>query len=535
MHIQATKISLRHDVEGQPYAPAGLNGLRTAGVIVALAAVSAAIAAGMQRHSLANFLVLWLALFGLAWMPVSAWLLHKFNERARARAADENAAHAQRQLELFRATRRDALTGLPTRPIFSEVLGGVVGSGRLAALLVIDIDRFNEINSTYGDPVGDDMLRAVGERLRTIAGQREHVGRLDGDEFALVLDKPDDLKHLAEATARILRQLMEPYPAGGILLDIPFSIGVARAPDHGSTADTLMRAARLALQTAKAEGGSAWRMCGQDQSDQLHRRTKLRDELCQAIETGEIIPFYQPIVRLPDAAIAKFEVLARWQHPTLGLLGPEDFIPMAEELGLAGYLSMALLRQVAVDLLEWPEWCRFAINASAGQLRELISFVRDQPGDWQRRMDFSRLDVEITETALIRDRNMVRELIDVLHEHGARAGLDNFGTGFSNFFHLREMPFDTIKIGKTFISEMLIDSRAESCVLAMIWLGHGLGIDMVADGVENADTAERLGKMGCHYAQGFFYAHPVPADGVARLLKESEKRVMESADARVLC
>jgi diguanylate cyclase (GGDEF)-like protein len=512
-----------------------MRSLKIAAVIIGLAAVSLAIAAGLERHSLANLLVLWLALFGLAWMPVSAWLLHKLSERALARSADDSALHAQRQLEMFRATRRDALTGLPTRPIFAESLAGVVGSGRPAALLLIDIDRFNEINSTYGDPAGDDMLRAVGERLRTIAGQREHVGRLDGDEFALVLDNPDEMKHLAETTARILRQLMEPYPAGGILLDIPFSIGVARAPEHGSTADTLLRAARLALQSAKAEGGGGWRVCGQEQSEQLRRRAQLREELSQSIENGEIIPWYQPIVRLPDATIAKFEVLARWQHPTLGLLEPEDFIPMAEELGLAGYLSMALLRQVAVDLLEWPDWCRFAINASAGQLRELITFVREQPGDWQRRMDLSRLDVEVTETALIRDRNMVRELIDVLHENGARAGLDNFGTGFSNFFHLREMPFDTIKIGKTFISEMLIDSRAESCVLAMIWLGHGLGIDMVADGVENADIAERLGKMGCHFAQGFYYAHPVPAEGVARLLKESEKRAIENADARVLC
>jgi diguanylate cyclase (GGDEF)-like protein len=508
-----------------------MSSLKTAAIVAGLAAVSLAIAAGLQRHSLSGFLVLSLALFGLAWMPVSALLLHRVYQRARVRAADESALHAQRQVELFRATRRDALTGLPSRPFFAEVLSGIVGSGRPGALLLIDIDQFNEINSIYGDAAGDDMLRAIGERLRTIAGQREHVGRLDGDEFALVVDKAEELKNLSDTTTQILRQMMEPYPAGGILLDIAFSIGVARAPEHGSTADTLLRAARLAMQTAKAEGGATWRLCGQEQSEQLRRRARLRDELSQSIENGEIIPWYQPIVRLPDATIAKFEVLARWQHPKLGLLEPEDFIPMAEELGLAGYLSMALLRQVAVDLLEWPEWCRFAINASAGQLRELISFMRDQPGDWQRRMDLSRLDVEVTETALIRDRNMVRELIDVLHENGARAGLDNFGTGYSNFFHLREMPFDTIKIGKTFISDMRTDPRAESCVLAMIWLGHGLGIDMVADGVECAEIADRLGKMGCHYAQGFYYAYPVPAEEVGRLLKESELRGVEHAKA----
>lgn len=502
-------------------------------LVSVLALISLGVAAALQPHSPLHAGVLFFAFFGLAWMPVSGWLLLRLHRRAKASEIDDRELEAQRQIELFRASRRDALTGLPSRPVFAEVLSGIAGSGRPAALLVIDIDRFSEINATYGDSTGDGTLRAVGDRLRTIAGQREHVGRLDGDEFALVVDKPDELKHLVETTSQILRQMMEPYPAGGILLDLSFSIGIARAPEHGTTAETLLRAGRLALQSAKADGGGVWRLCGQEESDQLRRRIQLREELSQAIASGQIIPWYQPIVRLPDNTIAKFEVLARWQHPKLGVLEPEDFIPMAEELGLAGYLSMALLRQVALDLMEWPDWCRFAINASAGQLRELISFVRTQPGDWQRRMDLSRLDVEITETALIRDRSMVRELIDVLHEHGARAGLDNFGSGYSNFFHLRELPFDTIKIGKSFISEMLIDPRSESCVLAMIWLGHGLGIDMVADGVENAEIAERLAKMGCHFAQGFYYAHPVPAEDVTGLLHESEMKAKQVAEPPV--
>jgi diguanylate cyclase (GGDEF)-like protein len=529
MHIQTKKIIWQKDREERQSAASRMTNRFAVVLVVSLAVICAGIAAAFQAHAPLHAAVLFLALFGLAWMPVSGWLLARLYRRVRASEIDDRELEAQRQIELFRAARRDSLTGLPSRPVFAEVLSGLAGSGRPSALLVIDIDRFSEINATYGDSTGDTMLRAVGDRLRTIAGQREHVGRLDGDEFALVVDKPEELKHLAETTAQILRQMMEPYPAGGMLLDLSFSIGMARAPEHGTTAETLLRAARLALQSAKSEGGGVWRLCGQDESDQLRRRIQLRQELSQAIASGQIIPWYQPIVRLPENTIAKFEVLARWQHPTLGVLEPEDFIPMAEELGLAGYLSMALLRQVALDLLEWPEWCRFAINASAGQLRELISFVRTQPGDWQRRMDLSRLDVEITETALMRDRNMVRELIDVLHEHGARAGLDNFGSGYSNFFHLRELPFDTIKIGKSFISEMLIDPRAESCVLAMIWLGHGLGIDMVADGVENAEIADRLAKMGCHFAQGFHYAHPVPAEEVAGLLHESDMKAKQQA------
>jgi diguanylate cyclase (GGDEF)-like protein len=502
------------------------------GILAALSVLGLGLSAGVQHNSLPSFLILWLALSGVAWIPVSIILIRRMSARIKTREVDENALHAQRQVELFRATRRDALTGLPSRAIFYEVLAGLVAA-RPAALLVIDIDHFNDINATYGDATGDDLLRAVGDRLRTIAGQREYVGRLDGDEFGLVIDRADELKRLNDTVAQVVMEMSQPYPASGILLEAKVSIGVARAPDHGTSTEALLQAARLALQNAKASGGATWRLCGQEESNQLKRRARLRTELSQAIETGQIIPFYQPIVSLPNNTIAKFEVLARWSHPTLGMLEPDDFIPMAEELGLAGYLTMALLRQVALDLREWPDWTRFAINASAAQLRELISFVRDQPGDWQRRMDLSRLDVELTETALMRDRNMVRELIDVLHAHGARVGLDNFGSGYANFFHLRELPFDTIKIGKPFISAMLHDTRAESCVLAMIWLGHGLGIEMVADGVETQEMSDRLAKIGCHYAQGFLYAHPAPAAEVAGLLEKSSLRA-EKAKANAL-
>lgn len=524
MKIQAHKIHLKIAKNGKDRLPWTVN-RRTVAVGVAALALASLIPAYLLNKQIPDsFFGMWLGVFGLFWLPVSAWLLCHLAGIAKAHNKDESALEAQRQIEMFRATRKDALTGLQNRAVFGEMLAGLVSSGRPAALLVVDIDRFSDVNAIYGDSVGDDLLRAFSDRLRTLAGKREQVGRLDGDEFALVIDNPDELKSLSQTMPRILERLNEPFPASGILVDMSVSIGVARTPEHGANIEALLRSARLALQNAKSSGGSTWRLCGQGESEKLRRRMQIREELSQAISNGEIIPWYQPIVRLPDATIAKFEVLARWQHPKLGLLEPEDFIPLAEELGLAGYLSMALLRKVAIDLLDWPEWCRFAINASAGQLRELISFVRDQPGDWQRHMDLSRLDVEITETALIRDRDMVRELIEVLHEHGARAGLDNFGSGFSNFFHLREMPFDNIKIGKTFISDMLNDPRAESCVLAMIWLGHGLGIDMVADGVENAEIADRLAQMGCHFAQGFLYAHPAPAGEVAQMLRDSAQR-----------
>jgi diguanylate cyclase (GGDEF)-like protein len=491
--------------------------------------VSFGIAAALHHHPVDWLPLTWLGVFAVGWAPVSFWMLRSAVRRAYTRATDDNSHQAQHQIEIFRATRRDALTGLPTRAVFSELLAGLVGGEKPAALLVIDLDNFSKINGQHGDGTGDDLLRAFADRLRTIAGGRDRVGRLDGDEFALLIDKPEDLRNLDDTTAFVQSRLTEPYPTAGVLLDVSVSVGVALAPEHGFSTEALLRGARQALQHAKAAGGATWRLCGQDESDLLRKRMLGREELSQAIESGLIIPYYQPIVALPANTVSKFEVLARWNHPTLGMLEPEHFIPLAEEVGLSGVISMALLRQVAIDMQNWPDNCRFAINASAGQLRELITFVRDQPGDWQRRMDISRLDVEMTETALMRDRKLVAELIDVLHQNGARAGLDNFGNGYSNFFHLRELPFDTLKIAKNFIADMLTDERAESCVMAMMWLSHGLGIQMIAAGVENADVAARLAKMGCHFAQGFHYSHPVPASDVSDVL-----HVANRAAARVM-
>jgi diguanylate cyclase (GGDEF)-like protein len=495
-----------------------LSAKLTAAVAAVLAVVSLGLAVLLRGFQGIDVLVAWIGIFATLWLPVSIWLLARGSQATSSQRVDDNAQQAQRQVELFKATRRDTLTGLLSRPVFLEMLAGLVAGGKHIALLIVDIDKLGHINSTYGDSTGDDLLRAFADRLRTLAGQGEHVARLDGDEFALVLDKPDELKALEKATAHVMRSLTEPYPASGILIDVAVSVGAARAPEHGTNTESLMQAARVALKQAKADGGG-WKLCGKDDSEELRQRAQYRGELSQAIESGQIIPYYQPIISLPGGEIAKFEVLARWNHPTAGLLEPASFIPLAEELGLLGHLSMELLRQVALDSMELPKSFRFAINVSAAQLREFISFVRDQPGEWQRRMDLSRLDVELTENALTRDRELARELIDVLHTHGARAGLDQFGTGYSNFFHLREMEFDYLKIGKEFIVNLLEDPRAESCVMAMLWLGHGLAIDMVADGVETKAVADRLGKMGCHFAQGFLYSRPVPAAEVAELLK----------------
>ncbi len=449
-------------------------------------------------------------------LAVTLWHGAQTSKALRAQNAAHAALQSARQLDLFRISRRDSLTQLANRQAFTETLAAAFAHHSRFALLLIDLDGFDRINANLGQATADEILQAVAARLQARAG-RDNAARMDGDSFALLLTAPEDLDNLQGAIAGIAASLAVPYPAAGQLIDAGTSIGTALAPLHGPNAETLLRAAQAALGEAKQEGSGRVHICGHVQAEDVLNRQRTRRDLQHAIEAGQIVPYYQPIVHLPGGEIAKFEILARWIHPQMGVLLPEQFIQMADEMGLAGQISMSLLRQVAADTQDWPSWCRYAINVSPGQVRELIGLLNTQPGAWQRRMDLSRLEVEISEAALTQDRALARELIDVLHEQGARAVLDDFGSA-SNFFHLRDMPFDAIKIGKTFVQTLAQDPRAEACVMAMLWLGLGLGIDIVADGVETAETAERLASLGCTYAQGFLYARPGPAETACKLL-----------------
>jgi diguanylate cyclase (GGDEF)-like protein len=489
---------------------------------VGLALVLAA-AAFLAWRLVAHLSLGWLAIAPVwAWLPISIALILQGRGHLIAQERRHQAFLAHRQVDQFKVTRRDVLTGLPNRQAFTETLSSQFAGGGRFAVMVIDLDGFDVINANLGDAAGDELLSGFSKRVQAEVG-RDQSARLDGDSFGLILTGMENLRSLPQTADRILSRLSQPQAASGELLDVTVSAGIAIAGEHGHTAETLLRAARLTLVQAKQMGGARWNICGHDVAEMVLSRQTTRRDMVRGIEAGQFVPYYQPIVRLPHASgggadIAKFEILARWNHPELGVLAPSQFISLADDLGLSGLISMALLRQVAKETEDWPTWCRFAINVSAGQVRELIGLLSTQPGEWQRRLDLSRLDVEISESALIRDRALARELIDVLHDNGARAVLDDFGSGTSNFFHLQDMPFDSIKIGKPFVQNLLESSRVEACVISMLSLGEGLGVEIVADGVERQEVADRLADLGCHFAQGFLYAHPMPAQSAAKLL-----------------
>ncbi len=429
------------------------------------------------------------------------------------------AARGLAELVLFRAARNDALTRLSSRDVLIEEIGVVLSKAIPAALLLIDIDDFSGLNGRHGYRVGDEILVAVAQRLRGLSPVAAHVARIGADRFGLLTTASGKLDRVEATALAILRSLSAPIACGAGLLDCRVSIGLVLLPEQAEDADDALRAAGAALDHIRAAGGAGWRYYDPDRDDAARRRAGMAAELRAGLSAGQVIPFYQPVIDLVDGRLVGLEVLARWQHPTRGLLPPDLFIPLAEELNLTGHITETLMRRVIADARDWPAWLYFAFNVSPGQLRELIGMIRNPPLWPEGTLDPQRLEVEVTESALMEDIDVAREVIALLQLRGTRVVLDDFGTGYSNFFHLRELPFDRIKIDRSFVLDVATDKRAEACVCAMLALGSRLGIPMVAEGVESAATEARMAELGCRFGQGFHYSEPVPQSGVAGLLR----------------
>ena len=470
----------------------------------------------------------WLVVFGaVTWLCRTLW-------RKRHRAYAGSIQPPVTGLDLFRGTRCDSLTGLPNRQSFTDALAAELQSGAPAALILLDLDGFAALNSAYGHRAGDAVLAAAADRLRSLMPGLHRLGRLGGDEFAIMLDISAGTDLVDETALRLLRAMTAPLRAGQHALQCSVSMGIAVAPAHGTNADALLRAAHAALDRVKTAGGGGWRLFEPAWDEILCAREAIKAELLAAVEAGRIVPHYQPIINLSTGEMVGLEVLARWPHPSQGLLTAERFIPMAEELLVAGQISQMLMRRVIADARDWPAWLYFAFNVSPGQLRELIGMIRTPPVWPEGALDPRRLEIELTEAAMIEDIDVAREVIGLLQERGARVVLDDFGIGCSNFFHLRELPFDRIKIDKSFVIDIARDPRAQACVRAMLALGQSLGVEMVAEGVESAQTAAFLANLGCRYAQGFYYAEAVPAAGVAGLLRRLTS-ARPALDLQVAC
>jgi diguanylate cyclase (GGDEF)-like protein/PAS domain S-box-containing protein len=421
----------------------------------------------------------------------------------------------------------DALTDLPNRTLFHESLQQAILNAQRykkpLALLLLDLDRFREINDTFGHHWGDTLLQQVGERLRGALRKSDPISRLGGDEFAVLLPNTGDQSGATRAATRILNVLERAFVVEGHTLNVGASIGIALFPEHGEDLDTLMRRADIAMYAAKrTSGGFAFYQPEQDHHSP--DRLLLVGELRQAIENDHLVLHYQPKACFETGRIAHVEALVRWRHPQRGLVPPDQFIPLAEQTGLIRPLCLWVLNAALRQCAHWRDEgikLHVAVNLSMRNLHDphLPDAIMKILSQW--RLDPTWLEVEITESALAADPTRALEILTRLSDIGVRISIDDFGTGYSSLAYLKRLPADEIKIDKSFVLGMAADENDAAIVRSTIDLGHNLGLKVVAEGIEDQATWDLLESWGCDFAQGYFLSRPLPAPDFASWLHAS--------------
>ena len=431
---------------------------------------------------------------------------------------------SERELTL-RLAQTDSLTGLVNRGAFTaalcEQLEAAKAAGDKVSLIVVDLDRFKHLNDTLGHHAGDLLLAEVGERLRADAGPGELAARLGGDEFALI--SKGRVAH--ERARRLVDVLSRPHAIYGRQVSPGASVGVAVYPDDAAEAGDLQRFADMALYRAKLQGGGRWSAFDADLRDENLRRLTLEAELRRGIPAGEIEPWFQPVVDAKDGRIVGVEVLARWRHPEHGLLLPAAFVPMAEELGLIGRIDEAVFEAGCGRAAAWVEMGLIEAVSFNVSPRDLIDpgFSRKLIGRLAKTaLPATALTVEITETFLLQDLALSRRHIERLNAKGVRIALDDFGTGYSNLRALMHLPIQTVKLDRSLISDIAKDGRVAKLVVSMLHAAHALGVQIVAEGVEEEAQAIILRAAGCDRMQGYWFARPMPGDQLEEALHNSQ-------------
>jgi diguanylate cyclase (GGDEF)-like protein/PAS domain S-box-containing protein len=428
----------------------------------------------------------------------------------------------QRALEhdLRHQALHDALTGLPNRVLLHEHIAAAGPDPDShdqtgAALLLIDLDRFKEVNDTLGHHYGDQLLIEVAQRMQNILRRGEIVARLGGDEFAILLPGITDEQDVAAVAARIHDALDEPFPLDSINLTVGGSIGAALCPEHGTTADELLQRADIAMYAAKSNHtGYMLFDTSQDSSDP--RKLTLASDLRAGIEQNRLVLHYQPKVDAQTGALLGAEALVRWQHPEHGLISPDEFIPLAEHTGLITPLTTFVLNAALQQCRSWLQAGHevpIAVNISTHRLLDL-SFPTEVTNQLTRCQVPARLlTLEITESAIMADPDRAMQVVQQLHDLGVHLSIDDFGTGYSSMAYLKNLPVHELKIDRSFVSNMTTNERDAVIVRSTVELGRNLGLHVIAEGVEDSATWTELDAVGCHAIQGYYVSRPVTPNG----------------------
>ena len=411
----------------------------------------------------------------------------------------------QAQLEISHLAYHDPLTGLANRRSLMERMAQAQGGGQPFTLLLIDLDRFKAVNDTFGHGVGDRLLVNVATRLRELVGKTGFVARLGGDEMAVVVQ--GDTSTTMALTEHVIAGIEKPYTFDEVTVVIGCSIGVCGAQDTSSPED-LMQRADIALYEAKRHGRGRAARYTPGMIEAITERSLLENDIRIAMAEGQFHLAYQPIMALMDDDTVGFEALIRWQHPTRGFVSPATFIPLAEETDLIVPIGQWVLEEACRQAMTWPANQHVAVNVSAVQFRSPLLLAHVTAALAKSGLSASRLEIELTETALVEDGQQIAHTLSTLRQLGIRIAMDDFGTGYSSFAHLRNLPLDRIKIDRSFVAAALTDAHSMAVIKAITQMGRDMGIPTLAEGVEDADQLHLLRKLGCDAVQGYLIGRP---------------------------
>ncbi len=435
-----------------------------------------------------------------------------------------------RQLEDSRMAEFDSLTGLANRHRMNKrlesILSAYKASGRACALVMLDLDRFKHVNDTLGHMAGDNLLKQVATRIERVVGARGEVGRLGGDEFQIILPDLDDRGKLGELASKIIQIVSQPYTIEDKHATIGTSVGIAIAPYDGSHKDDLIHNADLALYAAKNGGRGQYRFFSAELKDEAEERSQIEEDLREALDREELELHYQPIVRTGDNMVVVFEALMRWTHEERGPIGPNVFIPIAEESDLIFKLGEWALHRACHDAMQWPKSVRVAVNVSAAQfahndLVETVTAALHASG-----LEPDRLELELTESVFMGDSETVAETFKTLKDLGVRLALDDFGTGYSSLSYLRSAPFDKLKVDRSFVDSCTLkDQNSDKIIAAIIGLSDALGMEVTVEGVEAFDQLELVKSKGAKLIQGWIYSKALRQDVIVERMQSGEFRI----------
>jgi diguanylate cyclase (GGDEF)-like protein len=389
-------------------------------------------------------------------------------------------------------------------------------------LLIVDVDDFKDVNDTLGHLAGDMLLVTIAQRLRGCVREEDLVARLGGDEFAILQMLPRDRNDTLALAQRLVDALDQPFDIEGRRISSSISVGIAVEDEDTRDAEHLFRNADMALYRAKAAGRNTWRFFEPEMQQEVQTRSTITADLRTALQEDQFEIYYQPVVDAGSGQLVQFEGLLRWNHQSLGSVAPGRFIPIAEESRLIVPIGEMVLRRACAEATRWPSQVRLAVNLSPVQFagRSLVGVVESALRD--ANLDPTRLELEITEGALLRDREQVSMILKELRSLGVTVALDDFGTGYASLSYLRQLPFDKIKIDRSFITDLSSKGDAIPIIEAVVSLATNLGMTTTAEGVETAEQWRLLGAIGCTYVQGYLFDRPQSAVNVRHKMENGD-------------